>query len=292
MRLLSLMLAIVVTIGQAQTLCDIQLIEEQAHFTNILDQNKSRECWFDMPNSPDVFLDIERYSDSKTLDVDAGLNFTFGDITVVVHNAYIQVGQHKCAVPMQTKLEQSIWIWFHFEDNAMTLQVSPANTAFFGHCLQVDGVEQTTDMHVIGWTRSGMEQVLRGVHADRPTLENLGQTTVMRKTIHELERRIHKLEEKQEALLNGVKHVNRRHAHKHHEHTQVQMNQAQKLQQTEEARLNDARVQNKRFEVLNKMGHHGIWKWLGFSIVMTLMVVLYRLWVMGHKQEKILKFKL
>jgi len=231
--------------------------------------------------------------------VDAGLNFTFGDITVVVRNAYIQVGQHKCAVPMQTKLEESIWIWFHFEDNAMTLTVAPANTASFGHCLHVDGVEQTTDLHVIGWTRSGMEQVLRGVQADRPTLENLGQTTVMRKTIHELERRIHKLEEKQEALINGVKFVNRRHAHKHHEHTQVQMNQArvqlnqaQRLQQSEEARLNDARVQNKRFEVLNTVGHHGKWKWLGFSVVMTLMVVLYRLWVMGHKQEKLLKFKL
>ena len=292
MRLLSLLLVIAATV-RADNVCDTQLVGEHTHFTRIDDQNKSRECWFEVPDSADVFLDIERYSDRKTVDMDARLNFTFGDTTVSIHNAYIQVGQHRCAVPMQTKLEQTIWIWLHFVDNTMTLQVSPANTAFFGHCLQLFGVEKTVGMHAVGWTSSGMEQVLRGVHADRPSLEDPGQTVVMRKTIHELERRIHRLEEKHEELTRYAVKAHRHHTSKHEDHRTSRSKHQQsvdgKVQEMHQALENvtDRYARQKRDILQNP--------WFNCAcifVVVALICIVYRLWVLGSTQQKLSRFKL
>ena len=292
MRLLSLLFVLAVT-AQAQTVCDIEMVGEHMHFTRIKDQNKSRECWFDVPDSADLFLDIERYSDRKTVDVDARLNFTFGDTTVIIHNAYIQVGQHKCAVPMQTNLEQTIWIWLHFVDNTMTLQVSPANTAFFGHCLQLSGIPKPKGMHAIGWTSSGMEQVLRGVQVDRPSLEDPGQTVVMRKTIHELERRIHRLEEKQEKLTRYAVKAHRHHTSKHEDHStsrsKHQQSVDEQVRQVHQAleKVTDSAAQQSR-DIL----HNPWFNCACFFVVIALILIVYRLWVLGSTQVKLSRFQL
>tara|TARA_B110000091_G_scaffold214383_1_gene267414 strand:+ start:4629 stop:5507 length:879 start_codon:yes stop_codon:yes gene_type:complete len=286
-------LFVIAAIVQAQAVCNTTRIEEHHHFTSISDRNMFRECRYEMPDNGELFLDIERYSAGNRADNDARFNITFGDMTVSIHNAYIQVGEQQCAVPMQTKLEQSIWISFRFVDNTMTVQVSPAMTVFFGHCFKVGGVERTTSFHVAASTDTGMEQVLRGVHDKRPFQTDPGQTVIMRKTIHELERRIHTLEEKQEKLWKFVTNANQYHHNKHIDNRAASRQQQKSL---------DNKVQQVHNQLHNITGsihqqiatkhRHPWFNSACFCIGCVMIIVLYRLWVLGAKQEKLYRFKL
>ena len=271
---------------QAQQTCNVDMIEEHAHFTRVTDQNKSRECWFDLPTGSDLFLDLERYSDIQTLDKQAQLNITFGSTTLNINNAFLQTGSHQCAVPMQTKLEQTIWLWIHFEDNAMTVQISPANTAFFGHCFTVPNVNKPTSMHMVGRTQTGMEQVLRGIHADQPSLQDPGQTVVMRKTIHELERRLHILEQQQERFANNVNQAHRHHLenhrdsmNRHQEHTNVQ--------QEQQGFMRDIGTDMVEIGRASWMMRIGI-----AAAILAVLAVLYCVCVLQFRQAKLAKFQL
>lgn len=284
--MLLLMLSILLPHAVAQV-CDVDMIENHAHFTRIKDKNMSRECWFDTPEGADLFLDIERYSDSSTLDHEAFFNITIGDITINIHNAYVKVDKHLCAVPMRTKLEQTIWLHLHFENNEMTLQVSPANTAFFGHCFTVSNVEKSTSMHMVGSTRIGMEQVLRGVHTERPALQDPGQTVIMRKTIHELERRLHVLEKKQEETSYILSRSNKYHSGKHKQHRDLH---------TQYKQFTDNTVQkiHNNINTMTRDIHTTSPSVLYFCVggCLCLMLFGYRLWVIGATQKKLTKFKL
>jgi hypothetical protein len=294
----------------AAQLCDIDMIEEHAHFTRIYDKNKSRECSFDTPDSTDWFLDIERYSDSKTVDMEARFNISVGDTTLSIHSAYIQIGEQKCSVPMQTKLEQTIWIHLHFDNNGMTVQVSPANTAYFGHCQTVANVNRPPIMHIVGSTHTGMEQVLRGIHADRPSLQDPGQTVVMRKTIHELERRIHILEKKQEKMRTTLTQVHVYHSDKHEQHTnshkqhkkdtndnvqQIHENIKTVTQHLNAVKYTDDNVQQiqDNINTMTENNPNSIYFWGASGLIACgLVAIVYRLWILGVNQEKLYKFKL
>ena len=286
-------LFVIAAIAQAQAVCNTTTIEEHHHFTSIADRNMLRQCRYDMPDRDEFFLDIERYSAGSRPDNDARFNITFGDTTVSIHNAYIQVREQQCAVPMQTKLEQSIWISFRFADNTMTVQVSPAMTAFFGHCFRVDGVRRTTSFLVAASTETGMEQVLRGVHDERPSLQDPGQTVVMRKTIHELERRTHTLEERQEKLWKFVTNVNKYHHSKHIDQRAASHQQhetlANKVQQVHKQLHN---VTGSLHQQIATKHRHPWFNSACFCIGCVLILVLYRLWVLGAKQDKLSRFRL
>jgi hypothetical protein len=269
--------------------CDIISIEQHSHFTRIQDKNTVRECWFDTPQGSDVFLAVERYSGSNTVDNEAWFNISFGHTTINIHNAYVQVDKHLCAVPMQTKLEQAIWIWLHFEENKMTLQVAPANTAFFGHCFTVSNVEKHPDMHMVGSTSTGMEQVLRGITAKRPVLHNTGRAVVMRKTIHELERRLHLLEEKQEDMSVIISRSNKYHSDQHKQQHDLYRQSTKQRKDSEDVIL-------KLHNNINIMDKHirKTWPWtFGVCCVgICLSLIGYRLWALGVTQHKLVKFKL
>ena len=298
-------LFVIAATAQAQAVCNTTILEEHHHFTSISDRNLFRECRYEMPDRGEVFLDIERYSAGNRADNDARFNITFGDTTVSIHNAYIQVGKQQCAVPMQTKLEQSIWISFRFVANTMTVQVSPAMTAFFGHCFRVNGVKRTASFHVAASTEAGMEQVLRGVHDERPSLQDPGQTVVMRKTIHELERRIHTLEERQEKLRKFVSKANQHHHNKQIDHRAASNQQHEtmnnKVQQIHNQLHNVTgslhqqilhNVTGSLHQQLATKHRHPWFNSACFCIGCVLLMVVYRLWVLGAKQEKLYRFRL
>ena len=285
MILLSLMFAF----AAAQQNCDIISIEQHAHFTRIQDKNTVRECWFDTPQGEDVFLAVERYSGNNAVDNEAWFNISFGHTTINIHNAYVHVEKHQCAVPMLTKLEQAIWIWLHFEDKQMTLQVAPANTAFFGHCFTVSNVEKHPDMHMVGSTITGMEQVLRTLSSERPLLRDPGQTVVMRKTIHELERRLHLLEEKQEDLSVFVSRSNKHHSGLHESQRDLHRQYTENTQNTKDA-------VRKLYNNINIIDKHvrNTWPWTFGCCCMgiCLSMIGYQLWALGVTQHKLIKFKL
>lgn len=275
---------------QAQQNCNVTMIEGHSHFTRVTDKHLSRECSYQLSTDADVFLDIERYSDTQILDRDAQLNITVGSTTININNIFVRSDSHQCSVPMRTKLEQTIWLWLHFENNAMIVQVSPAKTAFFGHCFTVDQVRQPTSLHMVGKTQTGMEQVLRGIHAHRPALQDPGQTVVMRKTIHEIERRLHNVEKAIEPQIESK----RGDQQKYHSD---KYNKLYSNYKGIEDNLLDVQqtVGNMHGHIENAKRYMDRPQWLTWVVCCIVCIgifVVYKVWVLTFTQHKLLKFKL
>lgn len=277
-----------VVASQATEICNVDLIENHLHFTRLTDTNMTRECWFDTTDSSDLFIDLERYSGDKPLDGHAGMNMTLGDLTITIGNSFITLDKHACGVEMKSKLEQTIWLWLHFESGAMSVQVSPASSTSFGHCFTVPLLAKPLRMRVNAWTQSGLEQVLRGIHTDKPALTDPNNAVVVRKSIHELERRLDVLESRLRNAIEGINRLNQHHLNKHQQHIA-------QLDELEQARITHTNTHQDHAQKLRQL-HHGFsnigpgwWWWVG---ALALPIVVVRVWVIGQRQEKLTRFKL
>lgn len=241
--------------------CAAPVIEGHVHLTGIRDRHQMRSCYF--PHAKQTYIEIERYRADYEGDV-AWMNLTFigyPDITISLGMNQVWIPGAHFMMPTLTRLESSLWLRVDEKDGNLVVEFAPLSISNFGQILSTKH-KSSGQIRITASTKKGMEQVLRNVTGELPVFSK----TVMRKTVHELERRIVSLEKNMRLLL-----LENEQTHGKHEQMRLKMahEMSAKLSDIDEFReISVADVESIRWRIT---------KW-GSIVIVIVLVLLFFSW--------------
>ena len=173
--------------------CNVRMIEGHQHFTTIRDSKFSSTCYMDIDAWP-IFIELERYA-GRTIDKSAHMNITLSGptpLSLTIGQSRIHWNGAHVGIPTMTMLEHSMWLGFSREGDEIIVQFAPPESRYMGVIGHWPSIE-VTGVEISAYTETGMEQVVRRIVSEWPS--EAQDSTVFRKTISELERRIKHLED-------------------------------------------------------------------------------------------------